>query len=80
MPLMKMKTVRLILATALAVQLAACAQTNVPGTNAAAVVPAPGKAMAAPSAVMAAPSEVALARAPGMGDRRTRDGPGRRRG
>ncbi len=41
MPLMKMKTVRLILATALAVQLAACAQTNVPGTNAAAVVPAP---------------------------------------
>ena len=38
---MKMKTIRLVLATALVVQLAACAQTNVPGTNAAAIVAAP---------------------------------------
>jgi beta-glucosidase len=41
MPALKMKTLRLVLATALALQLAACAQTNVPGTNAAAVVAAP---------------------------------------
>ena len=40
-PFMKMKTVRLVLATALVVQLAACAQTNVPGTNTAAIVAAP---------------------------------------
>jgi lysophospholipase L1-like esterase len=34
---MKLKTVRLVLATALVLQLAACAQTNVPATNTAAV-------------------------------------------
>ncbi len=38
---MNMKTIRLVLATALAVQLAACAQTNVPATGVAAVVAAP---------------------------------------
>ena len=38
---MKMKTIRLVLATALAMQLAACAQTNVPGTSTAAIVAAP---------------------------------------